>query len=298
MNQLLVITGPTATGKTSLALKLAKKFSSQIISADSRQVYIGMDIGTGKDKPKPGPKIHGLDLVKPDQDFSVAHFVNFALPLIKTIHQTGELPIVVGGTGLYLKALTQPLKTINIKPNLQLRQKLNKLPLKQLQAQLKQFNPDRFNSMNSSDQLNPRRLVRAIEISQSNLQDPSLKVKFDTLWIGLTAKKSILDKRIIKRVAKRIKQGAEQEVKALIKAGYSWDLPSLSAMGYQQWQPYFANKATLENVKQTWITAEQQYLRRQLTWFKTQPHINWFEIIDKNLLVKVVSQVKAWYTNK
>jgi len=298
MNQLLIITGPTATGKTNLALKLAKKFSSQIISADSRQVYIGMDIGTGKDKPKPGPKIHGYDLVKPNQDFSVAHFVNFALPLIKSIHETRELPIVVGGTGLYLKALTQPLKTINIKPNLQLRQKLNKLSVKQLQAQLKQLNPDRFNSLNHSDQLNPRRLIRAIEVSQSSLQGKTPQIKFNTLWIGLTAKKSILDKRIIKRVAKRIKQGVEQEVKALIKAGYSWDLPSLSAMGYQQWQPYFAGQATLEDVKQAWITAEQQYLRRQLTWFKTQPHINWFNITDKKLLTKVVSQVKAWYTNK
>jgi tRNA dimethylallyltransferase len=256
-----------------------------------------MDIGTGKDKPKTGPKIHGYDLVKPDQDFSVAHFVNFALPLIKAIHKAGELPIVVGGTGLYLKALTQPLDTINIKPNLKLRKKLNQLTVKQLQAQLKQLNPDRFNSMNHSDQLNPRRLIRALEISPSHLQGPTLKAEFDILWIGLSAKKPILDKRIVKRVEKRIKQGAEQEVKALIKAGYSWDLPSLSAMGYRQWQPYFAGQATLEDVKQTWITAEQQYLRHQLTWFKTQPHINWLDITDKNLFTKVASQVKTWYTN-
>jgi len=298
MRKLLIICGPTATGKTGLGLKLAKKFAGQIISADSRQIYIGMDIGTGKDKPKSGPKIHGYDLIKPDQDFSLAHFVNFARPLIKKLHQQNQLPILVGGTGLYLKALTQPFKTINIKPNLKLRRRLNKLSVKQLQTQLKKLDPDRFSSMNHSDQHNPRRLIRAIEIAQSSPPRSIPRANFNTFWIGLTAKKTLLDKRIVKRVNQRLVQGAEQEVKALIKAGYSWDLPSMSAMGYQQWQPYFAHQATLDQVKQAWITAEQQYLRRQLTWFKKQPQIHWFDITDKHLFTKVARQVKAWYTNK
>jgi len=257
-----------------------------------------MDIGTGKDKPKSGPKIHGYDLIKPDQDFSLAHFVNFARPLIKKLHQQNQLPILVGGTGLYLKALTQPFKTINIKPNLKLRRRLNKLSVKQLQTQLKKLDPDRFSSMNHSDQHNPRRLIRAIEIAQSSPPRSIPRANFNTFWIGLTAKKTLLDKRIVKRVNQRLVQGAEQEVKALIKAGYSWDLPSMSAMGYQQWQPYFAHQATLDQVKQAWITAEQQYLRRQLTWFKKQPQIHWFDITDKHLFTKVARQVKAWYTNK
>ena len=304
MKKILIICGPTATGKTSLGLKLAKKFNGQIISADSRQIYKQMDIGTGKDKPKNGPKIHGYDLIKPDKNFSVAHFVKFAKPLIKKIQKQNQLPILVGGTGLYLKAITKPFDTINIKPNFKLRQKLSQLTVKQLQAKLKKLNLNKFQSMNHSDQLNPRRLIRAIEVVQldSSLQPTqSMKIDFkekDVLWLGLTGVKSVLDKQIIKRVNKRIKQGAEQEVKSLLQAGYSWNLPSMSAMGYKQWQLYFANQSKLDEVKQSWIKAEQQYLRRQLTWFKKQKEIHWFDITDKKIYDHIVRIIKDWYTNR
>ena len=136
-SQFLIICGPTATGKTNLGIKLAKQFNGEIISADSRQVYQGLDIGTGKDLPVNakislsgyyiinGIKLWGYDLVKPNQDFSLAHFIDFAFPLIKTLQQQKILPVIVGGTGLYLKALTQTLDTINIKVDKRLRQKLN-----------------------------------------------------------------------------------------------------------------------------------------------------------------------------
>lgn len=300
MKKILIVCGPTATGKTNLGLKLAKKFNGQIISADSRQVYQGMDIGTGKDKPKNDYKIHGYDLIKPDKNFSVAHFVEFAKPLIKKIQQQNQLPILVGGTGLYLKAITKPFDTISIKPDFKLRQKLNQLTVKQLQAKLKKLNLGKFQSMNHSDQLNPRRLIRAIEVIRPGLSlrtaKTNLKAK-DILWIGLTGKKSVLDKQIIKRVDKRIKQGAEKEVKSLLQAGYSWNLPSMSAMGYKQWQPYFTNQSKFDEVRQAWIKAEQQYLRRQLTWFKKQSEIHWFDITNKKIYNNVVRTIKAWYTN-
>ena len=301
MNKLLIICGPTASDKTSLAAKLVKKFSGQIISADSRQVYQGMDIGTGKDKPK-GVKILGYDLIKPNQDFSVAHFVKFALPEIKKIQSTGDLPILVGGTGLYLDAITQPFDTINVKTNKNLRTKLNSKSVNQLQNILKKINPKKLQSMNHSDQLNPRRLVRAIEVANTNLRawsrirgSPSLKVEFDPLWIGLKTSKKHSDELIEKRVDQRLKQGSQQEVTQLIKTGYSWDLPSMSAMGYKQWQPFFEGKADLGQVRLSWITAEKQYLRRQLTWFKSKPQINWFDIKDKNLFSKLVKKINSWY---
>jgi len=297
MKKILIICGPTATGKTNLGLTLAKQFNGQIISADSRQVYQDMDIGTGKDKPKSGFKIYGYDLVKPDQDFSVAHFVKFAQPLIKKFQDKNQLPILVGGTGLYLKAITQPITTINIPTNQLLRKKLAKLSLKQLQAKLKRLDVKKFKSMNHSDQSNPRRLIRAIEILKADTgKSSNLNTNYDVLWIGLTSKKSILDKRIVQRVNQRINQGAAKEVKHLIKAGYSWDLPSMSAMGYKQWQPYFKDEVSLDEVIQAWIKAEQQYLRRQLTWFKAQPDVNWFDISDKNFSNNIVRTIKAWYT--
>ncbi|MFC1627124.1 tRNA (adenosine(37)-N6)-dimethylallyltransferase MiaA [Patescibacteria group bacterium] len=287
MNKLLIICGPTAIGKTSLAANLAKKFKGELISADSRQVYQGMDIVTGKDKPK-GVVIHGLDLVKPDQEFSVAHFVKFALPLINKLHQAKVLPIVVGGTGLYLKALTQSIDTINTPPNKKLRKQLEKLTTKQLQSELKQLNPQRFNKMNHSDQHNPRRLIRAIEVASTftNLQGQALKVNFNTLWIGLTTSKSKLNQRIEDRVKKRIKQGAFKEKQRLLKQGYDLTLPSMSGIGYKH----------LPDV-QAWTKAEQQYATRQMTWFKKQPHIHWFDIKNNQYFKKVVTIATDWYTN-
>ncbi|MDZ7586852.1 MAG: isopentenyl transferase family protein, partial [Patescibacteria group bacterium] len=156
MKKILIICGPTATGKTKLAVTLAKKFSGEIISADSRQIYQGMDIVTGKDLPaakQAGITIYGYDLIKPDEEFSVAHFVKYAHDLINQI----RFPIIVGGTGLYLNSLINPPPTLTIPPNWQLRKKLEKKSAVQLQKALMKINPIRFNQMNHSDQLNPRR---------------------------------------------------------------------------------------------------------------------------------------------
>ena len=298
INQLLIICGPTATGKTKLGLKLAKIFNGQVISADSRQVYQGMDIGTGKDKPSNGQTILGLDLVKPDQKFSVANFVKFTLPAIKKIQSKNQLPILVGGTGLYLKAITDPFQTIHIKANLKLREKLADKNVLDLQKILQSLAPKKFTSMNHSDRLNPRRLIRAIEIAKSGKPLSTLKPNFNSLWIGLKTNKDTLDKRVEKRVHQRIKQGSQAEVKKLLDQGYSWDLPSMSAMGYQQWRPFFKKpKISRQKVITTWITAEKQYLRRQLTWFNRQKQVHWFDLKNPDMDKKVVNFLSSWYTS-
>jgi tRNA dimethylallyltransferase len=309
MKKALVICGPTATGKTSLGLKLAKKYNGQIISADSRQVYKGMDIGTGKDLPLnakqqkdghyliKGIKVWGYDLINPNQDFSVGHFIKFTKPLIKKIHHQNQLPILVGGTGLYLKAVTGSIDTINIPPNPSLRKKLEKLSRTKLANTLKKINPDKFNSLNNSDSLNPRRLIRAIEVAihnQKSLKPKSLKL--DSLWLGLTADKKILDANIKARVIKRIKFGSQKEVESLIKKGYSFNLPSMSAMGYKQWRLFFDKEIATKELEQTWNLAEKQYLRRQLTWFNKQKNINWFDISKPDYYQHIVNQVATWYT--
>jgi len=309
MNKLLIICGPTAVGKTNLGLKLAQKFNGQIISADSRQVYQGMDIGTGKDLPKNAKKhpsgyylinnikLWGYDLVKPDQEFSLAHFIIFAQKTITKIQSQNQLPIIVGGTGLYLKAITQSLDTVNIPPSPQLRRQLNKKSVLELQTILKKNNSKRFQVMNHSDQHNPRRLIRAIEISQSAIKPKKSSLnRFDVLWLGLKAPLNVLDQRIKFRVDQRISQGSQQEVVKLINQGYSFKLPSMSAMGYKQWQSFFAGKDDLKKVKETWITAEKQYLRRQLVWFARNPKINWFNITKADYQKHIAKQIKAWYT--
>lgn len=309
--KLLIVCGPTATGKTQLGLKLAQQFDGEIISADSRQVYQKMDIGTGKDLPPNslkhpsgyylinGIKLWGYDLAKPDQQFSLAHFVNFAQKIIKQIWSQKQLPIVVGGTGLYLKAISQPIETINIPPDQKLRQQLAKKTVQSLQDILKKLNPSRFKSMNHSDQHNPRRLIRAIEIERSQLaKAPPQILSPNTVWIGLTAPKKFLEQRIDDRVEKRLRLGIQQEIKALISQGYGWDLPAMSAMGYKQWQPFFNQQVSLKQVIQAWKLAEKQYLRRQLTWFKKNPQINWFDITQSDYQSQVVNFVRSWYTQK
>ena len=189
MNKLLFIVGPTATGKTALALSLAKKFGGELISADSRQVYRGMDIGTGKDLPsnselrimnyelgirskklKIGYRkrdevpIWLVDIVEPDYVFNVGEYKHLAGEIIQDIQARKKLPIVVGGTGLYVRALLRPWDEIFIPPNAILRRKLDKLTVEELQIELKKITAEKFESMNHSDQNNPRRLIRAIEI--------------------------------------------------------------------------------------------------------------------------------------
>lgn len=281
MKKILIICGPTATGKTKLAVSLAKKFSGEIISADSRQIYQGMDIVTGKDRPA-GVKIYGLDLVRPDEEFSVAHFVEYARTLINQI----RLQIIVGGTGLYIDSLINPPKTLSIKPNWKLRKKLATKSIRELQNQLEKLDLRRWQSMNHSDQLNPRRLIRAIEVSLQGTSLQARKVKkYDVFWLGLTADKETLNERIEARVKQRVRAGAVKEWQRL-KKKYRADLPSMSAIGYRH----------LPDIAK-WIQAEQQYARRQLTWFKKNSHIRWFDITQA-FQFPVVNLVKAWYTKK
>lgn len=287
---ILIILGPTAIGKTSLAIHLAKAFNGELISADSRQVYKGMDIITGKEKSFPD---HGIDLVYPNEPFSVNHWLKRAQPVIKEISRHGKLPIIVGGTGFYLNALLKPPKTLGVKPNLQLRQKLEKLSLEKLQQKLQQLAPSRWQKMNHSDRRNPRRLIRAIEVSRSSRSrnaPPQQLQDRNVLIIGLKDKLSIIDTNIEKRVYQRLKAGALKEARKLFKKYH--DLPV--TLGYSQ---------LIDDVKRSrneveaiavnnWITAERQYVRRQLTYFKKIKNIHWFEPSQKK---QIVDLIKNWY---
>jgi len=330
-NRILIICGLTATGKTALGLKLAKVFDGEIISADSRQVYKEMDIGTGKDLPvnvkcqmsnvKWAERqahfylfnkipIWGLDLVKPDEKFSVARWVRFAKKIIKDIWKRGKLPIVVGGTGFWIKALVEGIDTLGIKPNWKLRKQLSNLAIKQLREKLKKLDPEHLQKMNKSDRNNPRRLIRAIEVALAASRQPpaasSRKKKTgdwrletgDVLRIGLKAKgyKSLY-KRIDERVEKRIKQGAQKEIEKLFKK-YSWNDSVLeTTIGYKQWRDFFDRKKDLKETIKCWKFAEHAYARRQMTWLRRIKNIRWFNFDKENWQKDVVEKVKKWYSN-
>lgn len=267
MDKILVICGPTATGKTALAAALAQKFNGELVSADSRQVYRGMDLVTGKDKPN--VPIWLYDVVNPDEEFSVSQWMKLARAAIFDIQKRNKLPIVVGGTGLYISALLRPLETIDIPPNKMLREKLQHVSIIELQKMVSRDN------MNDSDWNNPRRLIRKIEIAQSKIVTPKSLGTFNALIIGLTAPLSVLYERIDVRLESRKRAGLESET-ASLQARYRRNLPSMSAIGLN----------------------EHAYARRQMTWFKKQKDIHWFDVTDSTIQAKVATFVSEWYTGE
>lgn len=313
---LLVICGTTSTGKTDLALKLADKFSGDLISADSRQVFIHMDIGTGKDIPKGAVRhasslktpssplyyyqyqktnIWGYDLVKPDQEISIGQYATIARSIINHIWQQDKLPILVGGSGLYINCLLYPPKTLNIPPNKKLRSDLNSQTTNHLQDMLRDMSNDKWANMNQSDRQNPRRLIRAIEIASSTQSaTPPKPVTLNTLQIGLRLQNQLLKKKITNRVHSRIDAGFDREVK-MITEKYHLAPHASSTLGYKEWQAYKKGETSQDETISTWINNEIKYAKRQITWFKKNPKIHWFDSLQNNLVENVVALVKTWY---
>ncbi len=311
-NKILVICGPTSTGKTSLAIKIAKTFDGEIISADSRQIYKGMDIGTGKDLPLGAPlnklgyyqvegvKIWGYDLAKPTDDFSVSHYIHLMSGMISDIATREKLPIVAGGTGLYIKGLVDGIQTANVPRNDGLRKNLEGKSVEELYESISQMDSIKAASLNSSDRKNPRRLIRAIEIAQYHLSNglvsyTSPKKDLDLLFVGLTAPLEFLEKKIERRVQERLEKGVKEEVKQLLESGVSWESQSMMAIGYSGWRDYFEGGVSEEEVVSQWVLDEKRYAKRQMTWFKKDGRIKWFDITDPDFAKNVEMLVKKWY---
>lgn len=298
--KIIIICGPTASGKTGLALQLAKVLpQANILSVDSRQVYKSLDVISGKDIPDNLSKeitIFGHDLFNPDETANLADFVRYSQ---KIIHDSGESNtplIIVGGTGLYLKAITQNLSNVLIPPNQKLRQELEKLSLSALQELLKKEDPKKFIQLNHSDLMNPRRLIRAIEIARSTITVSSSSLREGTptkqsphffRWIGLVPDKTILKRQIHQRVLARLKADAIDEVKNLIKKYPDRKLPIYTSLGVSQIIDFIDGKISKDQMVEIWTNAEVDYARRQIIWFKKQPDIVWYDNDeDRNTLIE------------
>ena len=324
MSPILHIIGPTATGKTALALAIAKAINGELISADSRQVYRGMDIGSGKDIPPgavwqtsdyrfggqsvgyyqtEGTKIWGYDLVDPNADWSIAHFHSFSGGLIRHMDSRSVLPIIVGGAGLYHRVIWSPPQTLSIPQNPQLRHQYQSATAKDLQTVMAKAFPVKLADMNQSDRSNPRRLIRALEIGyyqKRHKEKPVSELKSDkpqSLWIGLDLPNEVLERQIKARVLNRLSTGFEVEfaklkdLNVLISGS-----PAGTATGYRQWQSYIGGTISRDEAMAKWVTAEIQYAKRQKTWFKTNPDISWYAADTPNLRQLVVQKIKNWYS--
>ncbi len=283
---------------------MARRFGGELVSADSRQLYRGMDIATGKDSAAVGSTaLWMIDVVDPGDEFSVSQYVAGARAAIADIHTRGKLPIVVGGTGFYIQGLLHPLDTIDIPPNHHLRKQLARASLSEVTRRLMTLDPQAWKDMNASDRANPRRLIRKIEILTARPRVPSAAAApaYDSLIIGLTAPYEELYRRIDDRVDKRMVEGVLEEVQRLLDAGYSWNLPSMSGLGYRQWYGYFTGNrrdraALLPSIVKQWKFDEHAYARRQMTWFRKMPAIDWVDIRLPDVADIVARKVGAWYT--
>jgi len=289
---MIIVTGQTATGKTKLALEYAKKYHGELINFDSRQVYKYLDIITGKDWEEiskiknQSSKIWLYDIIKPNEYFSSFDFVQRVIPIIQDIKKRGKTPILVGGTYLYLKHLIYGFADYNCPPDFRLRKKLNDKPVDYLQKMLIKINKASFENLNHSDQLNPRRLIRRIEIEQfkqSHLKNPPISpmslISPISHFTGLRYKdKNKLRQAIENRVGERLKNGAVDEVKKILAMGYTKNDPGLKTIGYQQIIKYLNKELTREQAIKDWVNKEVQYSKRQLTFMKKDKNIKWKEI--------------------
>jgi tRNA dimethylallyltransferase len=283
---LIVIVGPTAVGKTALSIRLAKAVSGEIVSADSRQVYRGMDIGTAKVTPEEQAQVphHLIDIVEPDETLSLAQFQGLAYAVIDDILARGRVPFLVGGTGQYVRATVEGWQIPRVPPDEVLRRDLYRQAEDEgadsLHARLRDLDPAAAKRI---DPRNVRRVVRALEVclvtgqpisEQQGRSPPPYRI----LMIGLTIPRPQLYERIDRRVERMIDAGLENEIRRLLAAGYDFDLPAMSGVGYGQFAPYFAGEATLDGVVREIQRTTRRFVRHQSNWFRqNDPRIHWFD---------------------
>ncbi|NLC51908.1 MAG: tRNA (adenosine(37)-N6)-dimethylallyltransferase MiaA [Firmicutes bacterium] len=286
---LLVIVGPTAVGKTEVAIKVACRLKDyEIVSADSMLIYRFMDIGTAKPSLEERKKIkhHLIDIIDPDEDFSVADYQRLAFRAIESIYKQEKLPLLVGGTGLYVRAVTDEYAFSEQGGNASIRKKLKerakKLGTASLYRELEKIDPLAAVKIHPHDQ---RRIIRALEVyystgerfSKQLLRTRERGSSFQLLIIGLYMQRAELYKRIDQRVEIMLERGFLQEVKGLLSRGYSPHLKSMQSIGYRHMAAYLQGELSFEEAKRLLQRDTRRFAKRQLTWFRRDERIKWME---------------------
>lgn len=281
----VLIVGPTAVGKTELAIQLAERMNGEIVSVDSRLFYRGMDIGTAKPSKEEMARAphHLVDIVDPDETLSLAIFQKMARDVIADIHERGRLPFLVGGTGQYIRSVTQGWNPPEVQPINRLRKVLEQLKEQRgkewLHAKLQTLDPEAASAI---DLRNTRRTIRALEVifttgrkfSEQRAQSIS---PYQLITIGLTRPREELYRRVDERIEEMFAKGLLEEVKGLVERGYSPSLPSMSAIGYGECISVIRGSMTVDQAKVEMKRKTRIFVRRQANWFKeSDPHIQWF----------------------
>jgi tRNA dimethylallyltransferase len=302
VSNLLTIVGPTAVGKTALSLHLAEALDGEIVSADSRLFYRGMDIGTAKPTAEDRARVphHLIDIAGPDEAVGLAEFQEQAYVAIDDILTRGKLPLLVGGTGQYVRAVIEGWCVPRVSPDADLRAELEAEAEREgheaLHGQLIQLDPAAAEKI---DPRNVRRVIRALEVciitgrpisEQQGKRPPPYRIK----QIGLKMERAALYARADARIEAMMAAGLEEEVRRLVDVGYGWDLPAVSGLGYVQFKPYFEGEATLEEIVEEIKRATRRFIRHQYNWFRpSDSAIQWFDAAETSPAA-IESIVKTW----
>ena len=310
--KLLVILGTTSTGKTDLALSLAKKFNGELISADSRQLYKFLDIGTGKlpasyESLEKGDgywqidniRIWMYDVLSPDKRYNLYDYINEASQRIREVSKRGKLPIIIGGTGLYLRSLLEGVSNYGITADSGLRAELEDLDIQDIK---KRISPSVLSHLNNSEINNKRRLIRLVELSLAETQKSGesftgLAGEYDFLKVGLETDRTILRERISRRLISRINQGMIEESRDLLdKNILSYERMEELGLEYRYLAKFIKGEIkSVEKFLNLLTVKISQYAKRQETWFKKDTDVNWFDISDNDFTQKVEKRVLDWY---
>ncbi|MFJ7748267.1 tRNA (adenosine(37)-N6)-dimethylallyltransferase MiaA [Peribacillus sp. NPDC097295] len=305
--KLLVIIGPTAVGKTRLSIEMAKRFNGEIISGDSMQVYKGMDIGTAKIKSEEmdGVPHYLLDIKEPDEPFSAAEFQKRANACIEDIQSRGKLPIIVGGTGLYIQSVIYDYHFSEAPSDPHYREKLEKQVkeegIEAVFEQLQSVDPESAKRIHPN---NVRRVIRALEIfhctgktmSDQMNQQPT-EMKYDTCIIGLTMDRDQLYQRIDQRVDGMVEEGLFDEVQNFYDRGLR-DCQSIQAIGYKEIYDYFEDRASIDEAIDSLKQNSRRYAKRQLTWFRNKMDVIWFNMTDIEGFTKKINEISGFVAGK
>ncbi|WP_313580513.1 tRNA (adenosine(37)-N6)-dimethylallyltransferase MiaA [Lacrimispora sp.] len=311
MRPLIIITGPTAVGKTALSVRLAKAIGGEIISADSMQVYRHMDIGSAKIKKEEmdGVPHYLIDVLDPEEEFNVAVFQKMAKEAVEEIYSHGHIPIVAGGTGFYIQALLYDIDFTENGEDTSIRMELEKLGQERgaefLHNLLRDIDPDSANEIHEN---NMKRVIRAIEyyrqtgerISEHNKREKQKKSPYDFLYYVVNTERARLYERIDRRVDLMLEQGLVEEVMHLKDMGLTRDMVSMQGLGYKEILDYLQEKYTLEEAVYVLKRDTRHFAKRQITWFKRERDVRWLDLPDFNndldqVLIKMLQDINEMY---
>ncbi len=277
--KIIVVLGPTSSGKSDLAVKLSLRFNGEVVSADSRQVYRGMDIGSGKITPEEmrGVPHHLLDVASPKRKFTVSQYKKLSEKAIEKILKKKKIPVVCGGTAFYITALVDGIVIPGVSPDWNLRKELEKKNTEELYKELKEKDPARAKSI---DKGNKRRLIRALEIVEKTKKPvPEIKTdpSYSPLYLGIKIDRKKLNEKIKKRLERRLEMGMIEETEKIRNTGVSWKRIEGFGLEYRWTALYLENKITYEEMKQGVLTDTQGLVKKQMQWWKRDKRIKWIK---------------------